>query len=53
MDLKLSVIIPCYNEQTTVATVIQRVRAIELAYEIIVVDDGSTDGSREVLAQIK
>ena len=52
MDLKLSVIIPCYNEQTTVATVIQRVRAIELAYEIIVVDDGSTDGTREVLAQI-
>jgi len=52
VDLKLSVIIPCYNEQTTVATVIQRVRAIELAYEIIVVDDGSTDGTREVLAQI-
>lgn len=52
MDLKLSVIIPCYNERTTVATVIQRVRAVELAYEIIVVDDGSIDGTREVLAQI-
>ncbi len=52
MDLKLSVIIPCYNERPTVATVIDRVRAVGLAHEIIVVDDGSTDGSREVLAQI-
>jgi glycosyltransferase involved in cell wall biosynthesis len=52
VDLKLSVIIPCYNERPTVATVIDRVRAVGLAHEIIVVDDGSTDGSREVLAQI-
>ena len=52
MDLKLSVIIPCYNERATVATVIERVRSVELAYDIIVVDDGSTDGTREILAQI-
>jgi glycosyltransferase involved in cell wall biosynthesis len=50
LDLKLSVIIPCYNEKNTVAEVIRRVRAVELADEIIVVDDGSIDGSREILA---
>jgi len=53
VDLKLSVIIPCYNERMTVATVIQRVRAVSLAHEIIVVDDGSTDGTREVLAEVE
>ena len=52
MSLKLSVIIPCYNEKTTIAEVIRRVRAVGLAHEIIVVDDGSTDGTRDVLAEI-
>jgi glycosyltransferase involved in cell wall biosynthesis len=50
--MKLSVIIPCYNEKDTVATVIDRVRKVGLAHEIVVVDDGSTDGSRDVLASI-
>jgi glycosyltransferase involved in cell wall biosynthesis len=52
LSLKLSVIVPCYNEKNTVAEIIRRVRAVELANEIIVIDDGSTDGPREVLAQI-
>ncbi len=50
--LNLSVIIPAYNEQSTVAKIIDRVRAIQLHYEIIVVDDGSTDGTREVLKSL-
>jgi glycosyltransferase involved in cell wall biosynthesis len=50
--VKLSVIIPCYNEKTTIEEIIRRVRAVELAHEIIVVDDGSTDGTRDVLARI-
>ena len=49
LSMKLSVIIPCYNEKDTVAKVIERVRKVGLAYEIVVVDDGSTDGTREVL----
>ena len=52
LDLKLSVIIPCYNERNTIAEVIDRVREVALAHEIVVVDDGSTDGTRDVLAQI-
>jgi glycosyltransferase involved in cell wall biosynthesis len=50
--LKLSVIIPCFNEVKTVEPVVQRVRSVGLADEIIVVDDGSTDGTREVLAKM-
>lgn len=50
--LRLSVIIPCYNEQATIARVVDQVLAVGRADEIIIVDDGSTDGTREVLGQI-
>lgn len=53
LDLKLSVIIPCYNEKSTIETIVKRVRAVGLVHEILIVDDGSTDGTREVLDTIE
>ncbi len=47
--MKLSVIIPVYNEAKTILEVIQRVKATTFEKQIIVVDDGSTDGTREIL----
>lgn len=51
--MKLSVIIPVYNEAKTVEEVIQKVRAVPVEKEIIAVDDGSTDGTREILEKFK
>jgi glycosyltransferase involved in cell wall biosynthesis len=48
----LSVVIPCYNECTTVEEVVDRVLASPWVAEIVVVDDGSTDGTAEVLAKL-
>ena len=45
----LTVVIPIYNERATLAEVMESVHAIEIKKEIIAVDDGSTDGSRELL----
>ena len=47
--MKLSVIVPVYNEKETVRTLLDRVVSIPIEKEIIVVDDGSTDGTKEVL----
>ncbi len=51
--MKVSVIVPVYNERETVAEILKRVAATGIPHEIIVVDDGSTDGSREVLQQLE
>ena len=48
--MKLSVVIPCYNERSTIEAVVEAVRSAPVEdVEIIVVDDGSTDGTRELL----
>ena len=46
--MDLSVIIPVYNEVKTIEEVVARVQATGFANEIILVDDGSTDGSTEI-----
>ena len=51
--MKLSVLIPVFNEANTLAEAIRRVRSVRLPKEIIVVDDGSTDGSRELLRRLE
>jgi dolichol-phosphate mannosyltransferase len=47
--MKLSVIIPVYNERSTIEEVIDRVNEVNVEKEIIVVDDGSTDGTVEAI----
>ena len=50
--MKISVIIPVYNEESTITEIIARVRAVDLDKEIIIVDDGSTDGTSQQLKAI-
>ncbi|MEY2817617.1 MAG: glycosyltransferase family 2 protein [Chloroflexota bacterium] len=51
--MKLSVIIPVYNEVESIETIIQRVRATNLVHEIVLVDDGSKDGTRDILKKLE
>lgn len=51
--MKLSVVIPVYNERKTLRQVIQRVAEVPFETEIVCVDDGSTDGSREILSELE
>ncbi len=49
MSVSLSIIIPVYNEVNTIKEIIRRVQNVDIKKEIIIVDDGSTDGTREIL----
>lgn len=54
--MKLSIIIPAYNEKRTIKELISQVQAVSLPQvekEILVIDDGSTDGTRDILENIK
>jgi glycosyltransferase involved in cell wall biosynthesis len=50
--MKITVVIPVYNEVNTIDEIIRRVVATKIPTEILVVDDGSSDGTREKLAQL-
>src|SRR6267154_2120921 len=51
--MKLSVVMPLYNERATLRAVVERVLAVPLEIELLCVDDGSRDGSREILAELQ
>ncbi len=50
--MNLSIVIPVYNEVGNIKEIIKRVQAQQLANEIVVVDDGSTDGTRDILKEL-
>jgi glycosyltransferase involved in cell wall biosynthesis len=50
--LKLSVIMPCYNEKKTIEEIIRQVLDVDLAHQIVIIDDGSTDGTRDILCTL-
>ncbi|MGA8874705.1 MAG: glycosyltransferase family 2 protein, partial [Candidatus Korobacteraceae bacterium] len=51
--MKVSVVMPVYNERATLRQVVERVLAVPLEIELLCVDDGSYDGSRELLSQLQ
>ncbi|HBG06959.1 MAG: glycosyl transferase [Geobacteraceae bacterium GWC2_58_44] len=50
--MKLSVVIPVFNEADTIKSILAAVKAVDIEKEIIVVDDFSTDGTREILSEL-
>jgi glycosyltransferase involved in cell wall biosynthesis len=50
--MKLSVVMPVYNEHPTLRKAVRRVLSVPMDIELLCVDDGSTDGSREILAEL-
>ena len=52
-SLKLSVVIPAYNEAKTAERLLRRVQQVPLNKEVVVIDDGSKDGTRDLLTRLK
>jgi len=50
--MKLSVIMPVYNERGTILEILARVRAVDVDQEIVIIDNLSTDGTREIVGDI-
>lgn len=53
MNPKLSIIIPAYNEKKTLPKLIEKIFKIKLSKQIIIVDDNSTDGTKEIISKYK
>jgi glycosyltransferase involved in cell wall biosynthesis len=52
-DPLLSVVMPAFNEKATIEEIVRRVLAVPLRTQLIVVDDGSTDGTRDILGRLQ
>ena len=50
--MNISVVIPVYNEKNTIEAIVERIKAVTIGKEIIVVDDFSTDGTRDILKRL-
>ena len=50
--MKLTVVIPVYNEAKTIRELVRQVQAVDIDKEIVIVDDGSTDGTRDLLSEM-
>ena len=51
--MKLTVLIPCFNEKKTIKRLIKKVEKINIKKQVIIIDDGSNDGTVEILRKIK
>ena len=51
--MKLSVVVPVYNEVHTIGEILKRIQEVQIDKEILIIDDGSTDGTREFLKRLE